>query len=243
MGQAQGVFQTTLPIAPISEAVTPITPGIPNGDGSTVTVTTLGVTDNTTSPVATASNPLPLASASLMSASSGVGTSSSSFRVVAGADLNSANPLGLQAAAMFDTAAGGGNVTLDGHFAFVDSNGLALLAPTMIRTGTGSINIAAASNVALMDSLAPGVIYTAGTQTQAAGAPAEGTSASIINGGTVFANPDIFVSPTVNPEGAGDISIHAQNDITASRMWSTRAAPFPAALKQISASSGGSGWR
>lgn len=171
---------------------------------STVTVGTVP-TDNTPSPVATSSNGLPLGTASLN------GGSSSSFRVVSGASLASANPLSVQAASMFNTASGGGDVTLDGHFAYVDTNKVALLAPTMIRTGTGSIDIAAGNNIALLDSTAPGVIYTAG-------APAKGTtvgsSAAIVKGNPSQALPDILVTPTVNPDSAGDISIHAQGNVT-----------------------------
>ncbi|MFL9866766.1 filamentous hemagglutinin family protein [Paraburkholderia fungorum] len=171
---------------------------------STVTVGSVP-TDNTPSPVATSSNGLPLATASL-----NVG-SSSSFWVVSGSNLASANPLSVQAVSMFNTASGGGDVTLDGHFAYVDTNNVALLAPTMIRTGTGSIDIAAGNNIALLDSTAPGVIYTAGAPT--AGTTV-GSTATIVKGNTSQALPDILVSPTVNPDSAGDISIHAQGDIT-----------------------------
>ncbi|MFL9888422.1 filamentous hemagglutinin family protein [Paraburkholderia agricolaris] len=171
---------------------------------STVTVGTVP-TDNTPSPVATSTNGLPLATASL-----NVGLSSS-FRVVSGADLASANPLSVQAASIFKSASGGGDVTLDGHFAYIDTNNVALLAPTMIRTGTGSIDIAAGNNITLLDSTAPGVIYTAG-------APAAGTlvgsTATIVKGNSSRALPDILVSPTANPDSAGDISIHAQGNIT-----------------------------
>ncbi|NTZ07075.1 filamentous haemagglutinin family protein [Burkholderia metallica] len=177
----------------------------------TTTISLPAVTDNTPSPTSVATVPIPLVSASL------TGGSSSSFRVVAGADLNSTNPLALQAR----TAGGesnGKSVTFDGHTTFVDSNGLAVLAPTMIRTGTGSIDIAAGNDIALFDGSSiqpnspditvPGVIYTGGAP--AAGAPA-GTGLSIIHG--LNNNPDILVTPAVNPDSAGDITIHAQGDI------------------------------
>ncbi|WP_412528382.1 filamentous haemagglutinin family protein [Burkholderia lata] len=178
---------------------------------ATPTISIPALTDNTPSPTSVATVPIPLVSASL------TGGSSSSFRVVAGADLNSTNPLALQVR----TAGGGSNgksVTFDGHTTFVDSNGLAILAPTMIRTGTGSIDIAAGNDIALFDSstiqpnspdiTVPGVIYTGGAP--AAGAPA-GTGLSIIHGQNN--NPDILVTPAVNPDSAGDITIHAQGDI------------------------------
>ncbi|HEY3598581.1 MAG TPA: filamentous hemagglutinin family protein, partial [Paraburkholderia sp.] len=198
---ALGISQLVPPAAPIGELITnPLTNG-----GQTVTATTPATTDNTPSPVATAANPLPLQSASLS------GGSSSSFRIVAGANLNSANPLALQAAALFN-GAGQGSVTLDGHFAFVDANNATLLAPTMIRTGTGSIDIAAANDVSLLDSTAPGVIYTAGAP--AAGAPVTSASATILKGNSLLKIPDFLVTSAVNPDSAGDISIHAQGDIT-----------------------------
>ncbi|AOJ66218.1 filamentous hemagglutinin [Burkholderia ubonensis] len=180
---------------------------------ATTTISLPAVTDNSPAPTSVATNPMPLQAASL------AGGSSSSFRVVAGADLNSTNPLALQAPA----AAGGPkgkSVTFDGHTAFVDGNGLALLAPTMIRTGTGSIDMAAGNDIALFDAgsmqpnnpdvLVPGVIYTGGAP--AAGAPAPGNSLAILHAGN--GNPDILITPIVNPDSAGDITIHAQGNIT-----------------------------
>lgn len=189
-------------VAPVAQPVSVI---------GTPTISLPAVADNSPAPTSVATNPIPLASASL------AGGSSSSFRVVAGADLSSTNPLALQAPATGERS-NGRSVTFDGHTAFVDGNGLAVLAPTMIRTGTGSIDIAAGNDIALFDSSSiqpnspditvPGVIYTGGAP--AAGAPA-GTGLSIIHG--VSNNPDILVTPAVNPDSAGDITIHAQGDI------------------------------
>ncbi|KAG8148901.1 filamentous haemagglutinin family protein [Burkholderia catarinensis] len=192
-----------IPVAPAVQSVSVI---------ATTTISLPAVTDNSPAPTSVATNPIPLASASL------TGGSSSSFRVVAGADLNSTNPLALQA-----PATGGGSngksVTFDGHTAFVDGNGFALLSPTMIRTGTGSIDIAAANDVTLLntsstqpnspDITVPGAIYTGGAPT--ATAPAPGTSLAIVHAGN--GNPDILVTPIVNPDSAGDITIHAQGNI------------------------------
>jgi filamentous hemagglutinin family protein len=177
---------------------------------STTSVSTPAVADNTASPLASSANPLPLLSASLL------GGTSSSYRVVAGANFSSANPLALQPASAL--VAGAGNVTLDGHFGYADANGRTIEAPTMIRTGTGSIDISAANDVSLFDpndqtplaQIAPGVIYTGG-----APAIAGGDTATIVSGATNQAPaPDNFVSPAVNPQAAGNISIVAQNDIT-----------------------------
>ncbi|MBN3792008.1 filamentous haemagglutinin family protein, partial [Burkholderia sp. Ac-20353] len=154
--------------------------------------------------VATANNPLPISFAALL------GGQSTSYRIVGGADLASANPLAVQPVAAFNAGSTtSGNVTLNQHMAYVDSNGLTLLQPTTIRTGTGSIDIAAGNDFKLADMTAPGVVYTAGAPTQ--GSPALGLTSKVMPGGV--GNQDILVTPTVNPEAAGDISIRAQGDI------------------------------
>ncbi|OXI39651.1 filamentous hemagglutinin [Burkholderia aenigmatica] len=154
--------------------------------------------------VATADNPLPISYAALLSGQS------TSYRIVGGADLASANPLAVQPSAAFSSASGpAGNVTLNQHTAYIDSNGLALLQPTTIRTGTGSIDIAAATDFTLADTTAPGVVYTAGAPAQ--GSPALGLASAVANGGS--GRQDILVTPAVNPDSAGDISIRVQGDI------------------------------
>ncbi|HIH2748737.1 TPA: filamentous hemagglutinin family protein, partial [Burkholderia lata] len=154
--------------------------------------------------VATADNPLPISYAALLSGQS------TSYRIVGGADLASANPLAVQPSAALSSASGpAGNVTLNQHTAYIDSNGLALLQPTTIRTGTGSIDIAAATDFTLADTTAPGVVYTAGAPAQ--GSPALGLASAVANGGSGL--QDILVTPAVNPDSAGDISIRVQGDI------------------------------
>ncbi|MEW6438573.1 MAG: filamentous hemagglutinin family protein [Pseudomonadota bacterium] len=169
---------------------------------TTPVVVTPAAVDNSPSPTANAGNVLPLLYASL---NSGV---SSSFQIVAGANLNSANPLALQPAAQFAT--GGGSITLDDHLAYVDANGQTINTPTMIRTGTGSIDIAAANNVSLLDTTAPGVIYTAGVPA----GTSQGTTESIVTGNTSFGAYDVVATTAVNPDGGGNISIVAQGTIT-----------------------------
>ncbi|WP_160168912.1 filamentous haemagglutinin family protein [Bradyrhizobium sp. Ai1a-2] len=65
-----------------------------------------------------------------------------------------------------------GKVTIDGHTSYANplqkgANGqpLTINIPTVVRTGTGSITIAAAGNVELLDQVAPGAVYTAGAAT------------------------------------------------------------------------------
>ncbi len=109
---------------------------------------------------------------------------------------------------------------MDGHFTYVDTNSQTINAPTMIRTGTGSIDVAAANDVSLFNpssgdptaSIVPGVIYTAGAP--AAGAPPVGQSDGILLGARPSGGYDLMVTSAVNPDGGGDILIHAQNDIT-----------------------------
>ncbi|WP_233839096.1 filamentous haemagglutinin family protein [Paraburkholderia sp. ZP32-5] len=205
-------FNIVPPAAPIGEGVAPLANG-----GQTVVITSQSPIDNSPSPVATAINPLPLQLAQLS------GGTSSSYRIVAGADLNSTNPLAVQAASMFNTVTQQGNVTLSGQFGFVDANSNMLLAPTTIRTGTGSIAIAAGGNVSLFDPsqatdssdfIVPGVIYTAGAP--ASGSPATSDAVTIVKGDRTVVTapvPDFIATPAVNPDSAGDISIYAQGDI------------------------------
>jgi filamentous hemagglutinin family protein len=101
-----------------------------------------------------------------------------SYRIVSGADTASANPLAVRPLSVFNPAgvsslAGHGNVVIDGHTQFnVTSNpannlpgtffNIAYVTPTIVRTGTGFIDIAAGLDFILADQKAPGVVYTAG---------------------------------------------------------------------------------
>ncbi|MBE0632881.1 MAG: filamentous hemagglutinin family protein, partial [Burkholderia vietnamiensis] len=172
---------------------------------------------NAAANVPTANNPLPVAFATLL------GGESSSYRIVSGADVSSANPLALQPASTSTNAAAAsanlGNVVLSGHTGYVDSNGLTLVEPVTIRTGKGSIDVAAGNDVSLFDTsrvadpstlIIPGVIYTAGAP--AAGAPPVGLTTAIAHG-NVAGLQDVLVTSAVNPDSAGDITIHARRDI------------------------------
>lgn len=169
------------------------------------------IVGNSPANMPTPTNPAPLQMANLLP-NANLSGGTSSYRFVAGADMSAANPLTVLAGST-------GNVTVDGHFSAVDINNTTaasqptLVFPTVIRTGTGSIDIAAAGDVALLDNTAPGVIYTAGT-------PAAGTTAgptiSILqtqaNGsGTLAA--EILVTGQVNPVAGGNISISAGRDV------------------------------
>src|SRR5262249_22241750 len=130
----------------------PTAPALVSGGGAAP------ISANTPSNMGTTADPLPVQFAALGSGQS------ASYRIVAGALLNSPNPLALASASQLplDTAGNKeGNVLIDGHTVLNGLNGTqaAIAAPTTIRTGTGSIDIAAASDFGLLDPLAPGVVY------------------------------------------------------------------------------------
>ena len=165
--------------------------------------------DNSASPTASTANPLPLAAASL------AGGASSSYRLIAGADFESADVLGVQQPGTV------GNITLSGSGSYTDPvTAATILQPTLVRTGTGSIDLAAAGNFVLADALAPGVVYTAG-------APRAGTVAdsgsSILQPALYSGNAGEPLAPTVagqsvvsgfvQPEAAGDLRLSVGGDI------------------------------
>ncbi|QDE40007.1 filamentous hemagglutinin N-terminal domain-containing protein [Luteibacter pinisoli] len=188
-----------------------------NGGGGTTVPIPVAAANNSPSNMPSLGNPVSFASATLLSGPS------SSFRIIAGADLASADPLAVQAGSS-------GNVTLDGHFAVKDTltdptvvdpksplAGKTLLFPTTIRTGTGSIDVVSAGDIRWQDAAAPAAIYTAGQ-------PSEGTTADTgvavnrpaTSGTFTYADlPDMLVSGVVNPDGAGDIQLHAGGSIAA----------------------------
>ncbi|MDQ0008521.1 filamentous hemagglutinin family protein [Luteibacter jiangsuensis] len=166
-------------------------------------INTSAPVDNSPSPHAVGTNPLPLLSASL------TGGSSSSYRFVAGADLGSSDPLATMAGAV-------ASLHLGGHTEYHDPiTGKVLAAPTLVRTGTGDIDIVAASDVRWDDAKAPAAVYTAG---EAADGTQTDTGASILrpstNGNlTDSATPELVLSGAVNPVNAGRIGLHAGGDI------------------------------
>ena len=102
-----------------------------------------------------------------------------SYQITAGADLAGANPLGLEAT--IPTA--GASVIVAGGTAAKGKGGVA--SPVMIRTGTGSIQIAAAQDLVLTNQNS--VIYTAGEANGVATLP--GTSLVYpVNGGSIDIN-------------------------------------------------------
>jgi filamentous hemagglutinin family protein len=219
---------------------------------------------NLISPVSTSADPTPIAGADLFPLIAdpngpiqGAGGNyraieSWSFRVTAGADTASANPLAVRPLAVFaadsgSALAGHGNVTISGHTSLtlnnLDSDGIpvALNIPTIVRTGTGSIDIAAGRDFILSDTTAPGVVYTAGRSSVALPDPGfklETVADPLSSGQTiqvpVATNPNGFLAPQLiscdagsalgcNPYGpttqaaypvdGGHLTVTAQQDI------------------------------
>jgi filamentous hemagglutinin family protein len=164
--------------------------------------------------------------------------SSWSYNFTAGADVSSAN-----VSARVSLAREVGDVIVDKHASYTQTLVQDRLAnstvtvdiPTMIRTGTGNINIAAARDVILKDTSAPGVIYAAGVNTAAYANPysvqtINGTSTIVVTDPNGFYEPrvlgygnaaavdapDLYYGPPTAaafPEKGGDVVIDAQRDV------------------------------
>ncbi|WP_428312722.1 filamentous haemagglutinin family protein [Hydrocarboniphaga sp.] len=139
---------------------------------------------------------------------------SSSYRIVAGADFGGSDPLALSAAAL---EAGRGDVIVDGHrsakvYSTIDGSSRTMVAPTMIRSGAGSISVAAADDIELRDDSAPGVIYTAG---QAAAGTKLSQTADVLY--TAGAHPWLVDTGESHAIGAGDLTLLAGGDIVGTR--------------------------
>jgi filamentous hemagglutinin family protein len=159
--------------------------------------------DNSPSPRAVASNPLPILSATL------AGGNSSTYRLIGGADIASSDPNATMQGAL-------GAVQFGGHTDYADSEtGRVLAAPTVVRTGTGDIEIAAAGDIRWTDERAPAAVYTAGAP--ALGTTADGTVSllrpSETSGLIDSATPELVVTGAVNPDGAGHLSLRSGGDI------------------------------
>ncbi len=169
--------------------------------------------------------------------------SSWSYNFTAGADVASANPtssIPLGSANAGDR----GDVIIDKHSSYTqalrsESGTLASVSvnlPTLVRTGTGNVAVAAARDVILKDTAAPGVIYAAGVNTAKLADP--NYTLQTVNGVSqvVALNPDGFFEPRVLaygndaarlraelyygpptaaafPEMGGDVTIEAQRDV------------------------------
>jgi len=159
--------------------------------------------DNSPSPQQAVGNPLPLLSETL------AGGNSSSYRLVAGANVTSSNPLAVQALSLVQSQALTGQINLDGHTDYLDGNTQRVVyTPTLIRTGDGSIDMVAAGDIRWLDQTAPAAIYTAGVPLAGSETP---SSIAFLPGATGYA--ELIAANTVTPVNGGDISLHAGGNI------------------------------
>jgi hypothetical protein len=224
-----------IPIAPYpnqqATAPSPATPNSPNG--ASPAAANLAGSD-------LFPNTLRLCTANCGTASATIVTVTSpaswSYRFAAGADVSSANPTGLPA-----SGSGQQDIVINGHSTFnvssfansffgASAQLVSVSAPSMVRTGTGNITIAASRDVVLSDSFAPGMIYAAGVNTATLPSP----QYSLPTGATAVTvgNPDGFLEPQVLiysndvntqiygpptaaafPQAGGDVDILAERDV------------------------------
>ncbi|BAM92508.1 filamentous hemagglutinin outer membrane protein [Bradyrhizobium oligotrophicum S58] len=166
------------------------------------------------------------AAADLMSRVQGVNNGSFSINLVAGAAFTSnrdttANPYAVTPVSAL-TGTRTGNVNVDGHVnsALVTTpTGTTTattfkpsMVPTLVRTGTGSITIAAAGNFQLLDKSAPGAVYTAGAATST---PADFTALAVPLGDNCGGPTCIngFLNTPTWAAGGGSVSITAGQSI------------------------------
>ncbi|WP_027580552.1 filamentous haemagglutinin family protein [Bradyrhizobium sp. Ai1a-2] len=153
--------------------------------------------------------------ASLMRIVPGVNNGSFSYDFVAGAALGngapSANPNAVVAISDPASASNAnGSVIIDGHTSYRDvlAPTLTINIPTLVRTGTGSIDIVAAGNVAFVDQVAPGAVYTAGALVT----PPAGFRAAAASTG-YLGNPNGVVGLPNWSTGGGAVAVTAGGSI------------------------------
>lgn len=115
------------------------------------------------------------------------------------------------------------SIVIDGHTSYADPIAPAktVYIPTMVRTGTGSITLAAAGNVQFTDPVVQGAVYTAGA---AATTPADYTAPILSK--DYNANPNGLISTPAWGTGGGSIIVSAGGSIigvaatTVQELWS-----------------------
>lgn len=141
--------------------------------------------------------------------------SSWSYSIAAGADLSSANPTArISLAAALDRGTGDVIVTSQASYSQKTVTGTAVPVniPTMVRTGTGSIAVAAARDILLAPNPdptkpdvtpVPGVIYAAGVNTEKLADPnyslqtVNGVSRVVVGNSDPLTKQDLFFEPRV----------------------------------------------
>ncbi len=115
------------------------------------------------------------------------------------------------------------SIVIDGHTSYTDSlaTSATVYIPTIVRTGTGSITLAAAGNVQFTDPVVQGSVYTAGA---AATTPADYTAPILSK--DYNANPNGLISTPAWGTGGGSIIVSAGGSIigvaatTVQELWS-----------------------
>ncbi|MEW6439019.1 MAG: filamentous hemagglutinin family protein [Pseudomonadota bacterium] len=151
------------------------------------------------------------------------GQGSFSYNFVAGSQFAASGNLAADPDSVIAAAAGvvttGANpsdsVTVNGHTSFTNPNQVnggtvTIDVPTLVRTGTGSIEIVAAGSVEMLDKTAPGAIYTAG----AAADPVAGfdVPAPVLVTSAGYQPTGLLSSPAWGV-GGGPVTISAGADI------------------------------
>ncbi|PZA13629.1 hypothetical protein DNX69_04555 [Rhodopseudomonas palustris] len=144
-----------------------------------------------------------------------------SYRLVAGADLASANPDAVQplSSSIYAPNAAQSNsvrsVIVDKHTSYTQTlytgSGLTTATvdlSTMVRTGTGNITVAAGNSVVMADTAAPGVIYAAGVNTPRLIDPQYRTVNGAVVVGNTASNPDLlFFEPQLLLNGSSSAAV------------------------------------
>ncbi|MGY3696655.1 filamentous hemagglutinin family protein [Bradyrhizobium sp. USDA 3240] len=155
-------------------------------------------------------------SASQLMSAAVSGKGSFSYDIVAGAAFTAANTSPADPNAVISLSPQSptvtGSLTIDGHTSYLNTlsplGTKTVYIPTLVRTGTGSITIAAAGNVELRDQLAPGAVYTGGA---AAATPADFNTPTVP--AAYFVNPNGLVSAPAWATGGGAVTITAGGSI------------------------------
>lgn len=167
---------------------------------------------NTPVPTAEVGNMIPLAMGGVLQADS------TSYRINAGADFNSTNPMQSAATRLREQS---GNIELSGHQQLNSTvnNGQSdiersFLYPTTLRTGVGSVTLNAAADLKLDDPATAGSIYTAGQPVNGLGYGRDITAKAVgINDNVIVG----FSSSPIHSEQAGDINIQVGRDIVSTQ--------------------------
>ncbi|MGY3591283.1 filamentous hemagglutinin family protein [Bradyrhizobium sp. USDA 4341] len=161
-------------------------------------------------------------SASQLMSAAVSGKGSFSYDIVAGADFTVANTPPVDPNAVISLSSQSptltGDVSIDGHTSYPNKLSIALgtttiNVPTFVRTGTGSITIAAAGNVELRDQVAPGAVYTGGAATAT---PADFNAPTLPALYTV--QPNGLVSAPAWATGGGAVTVTAGGSIVGIEM-------------------------